>query len=308
MTEIIEFEENLHKKGIYHFREMSLDKQYEDFLYEWTEFLYEPSEKKYNFHIWLNTYQHDSLFDYSTIDLAKHWYDDSEEHIERFNNFSDYIKQFLYRARNWLDDNCISTNKNNETGIENDDIETILKNYTSLKKVLESIGASNLPNNEDLKNKLEEIRNNNDKEEVDRFIRYAVEDCTEYDEYQRFFFIVPQMKNIKISDNFDENDFHYISASKTVWFNDNYMFSVSHEGDVGSGDKTITIKTNGEIEEYSSPNSSYINHIKKLMTFFGLETTNINFVSDCNDYFIKLFSSRSNDYTSYESIYDQFEF
>ena len=96
MTEIIEFEENLHKKGIYHFREMSLDKQYEDFLYEWTEFLYEPAEKKYNFHTWLTTYQHDSLFDYSTIDLAKHWYDDSEEHIERFNNFSDYIGVSYY--------------------------------------------------------------------------------------------------------------------------------------------------------------------------------------------------------------------
>ena len=310
MTEITEFEENLHKKGIYHFREMSLDKQYEDFLSEWTEFIMsEPSEKKYIFNEWLKTYKHDPLFDYSSIDLARHWYDDSEEHIERFKNFCDYIKQFLYRARNWLDDTSISINNNDKTGIENDDIETILKNYSGLKKVLESIGASNLPNNENLKNKLEEIKNINNKEEVNSFIEWAHnEDCSYYEEFEKFFFVIPQMKNIKISDTYDKNDFHYVSADKTVWFNDNYMFSISHEGDVGSGDKTITIKTNGEIEEYSRPTSLYINHIKKLMTFFGLNTNNMADVSDFNKYIIKSFSSGSNDYTSYESMYDQFEF
>ena len=47
------------------------------------QYIKQPEEQRIN----LNNLP---MPDYSTIDLAKHWYDDSEEHIERFNNFSDY--------------------------------------------------------------------------------------------------------------------------------------------------------------------------------------------------------------------------
>jgi hypothetical protein len=312
MTEITEFEETLHKKGIYHFREMSLDKQYKDFLNKWTDFLYETSPSdKYNFHTWLTTYQHDTLFDYSNIDFSKYWYDDSEEHIERFKNFSDFIKQFLYKSRDWIDDNCCGYETiNNDIKIEREHINIILKNYSELKKLLKYLGASNLPEYKIIENGFDDIRIINNKKECRTFIENSNEYCSHYEEFEQFFFVVPQMKNdISVYETYEENSSRYINTEKTVWFNQ-FIISITYSGYYDGCEYIIRTNMPGKFDDevHKNSNNNYINFIKNIMTFYGLDTSDMKLVSTFNKYLIKCVSSDKHDITCFESVYLFFKF
>lgn len=309
MSNLEAFEKEVNEKGLYFFKKNSLD--LELYTYDWDEILYISNFKKYAIHNWLKEYKHDNLFDYSIL-----LHEDYETKNEKFENYPDYVKEFAYRVEKFIRETDNNTlNDVNNLKIDNDTknivcedkFKIVLENYDIISKVFAKLGVKNLPNKKKVEELCDEFDKIKDNIAVKDLFERADQLSSDYSsgenkDFDKFFFMSPQMKNVSASSYYYENSDGTIDTGRTVTFNDEYSFYISHQGYRDANVK-IKLKTLNNYKTYISATIEYVNQIKEIMDLFGFDKKDVKIF---NKYLIYFFCTDCSDEVWYDNIYDLF--